>query len=128
MKTPETGKNINVLSKTPEEIKKAILCAVPCNECAYEADSEKPEGCSWSVTDDTLALIQRLESRLAQVERERDAAVVDIRLMAFNVLCNMCARFDEGYIPIPPHCKYANDGKCFRWRGVCPENTKEETE
>lgn len=67
--------------------------------------------------------IQELESRLAQVERERDAAVADMH-MAFRK-CDVCCT-----------CKYedgeSNDcmdciGTCnWQWRGVCEENTKEE--
>ena len=76
---------------------------------------------------DAITQVVVLESRLAQVERERDAAEHDLHLLADGEgACNVCARFDEGYIPTPPHCRYACDDDCFRWRGICPENTKEE--
>ena len=76
---------------------------------------------------DALYYIQQLESRLAQVERERDAAEHDLHLLADGEgACNVCARFDEGYIPTPPHCRYACDDVCFRWRGVCEENTHDQ--
>ena len=71
---------------------------------------------------DAITKVAVLESRLAQTERERDAAVVDMH-MAFR-RCNVCCT-----------CKYedgeSNDcmdciGTCnWQWRGVCAENTKE---
>lgn len=73
--------------------------------------------------DQIYIYITQLESRLAQVERERDAAVADMH-MAFRKSDVCCT------------CKYeageSNDcmdciGTCnWQWRGVCPENTKEE--
>jgi hypothetical protein len=68
-----------------------------------------------------LGSVEQLESRLAQVERERDAAVYDIAKLVKRL----------GYGP----CRYCrktydtNDATCsicvFEWRGVCEENTKE---
>lgn len=112
--------------KTPDEIKKGLeVCSKDkcvCDECEFGGNVWK-----WrKIMGYALAYIIQLESRLARVEKERDAAIVDMRSMAVEDICNLCARLDEGYIPMPPHCKYANDGDCFRWRGVCEENTKEE--
>lgn len=77
--------------------------------------------------EEILQAVSQVGNRLAQVERERDAAEHDLHLLADGEgACNVCARFDEGYIPTPPHCRYACDDDCFRWRGVCAENTKEE--
>lgn len=78
--------------------------------------------------EELLQAVSQVKNRLAQVERERDAAEHDLHLLADGEgACNVCARFDEGYIPTPPHCRYALDDDCFRWRGVCEENTKEES-
>lgn len=62
---------------------------------------------------EAASMLDELESRLAQVERERDA------LMAYVPHnCYSCKHEETRY-------------KCGRpcnweWRGVCPENTKEE--
>ena len=50
--------------KTPEEIKKGILCDGPCNECAYRGRMMSDGGCSQAVTDDTIAYIQQLEAQV----------------------------------------------------------------
>ena len=108
---------------TAEEIKKGLeVCATldgDCESCPYD---DRTIHCSDRMRKDALAYIQQLESRLAQVERERDAAVYDIAKLVKRL----------GYGP----CRYCrktydtNDATCsicvFEWRGVCPENTKEE--
>lgn len=157
--------------KTPDDIKKGLeICTtdgVSCTECPY-CDVCVAYGGKTDVDVDALAYIQQLEAdlqytvdaanimkdealkleqRLAQVERERDAAVVDIRNAKW-MLCHVCKNY---YRPDPAvrhyACKEFGDfsdflnpsdfaeeeydfpslcGK-FKWRGVCPENTKEET-
>lgn len=70
--------------------------------------------------------IQQLESRLAQVERERDAAVADI-----PHYCHLCRHNDRKSkhnakrSPCSRCRTYDADG-CFEWRGVCAENTEED--
>ena len=77
---------------------------------------------------------QELESRLAQVERETDAAVADL---TDSSDCEYCK-----HEPIFHTCPGTNCHTCerdcpcarcshrrrngFEWRGVCEENTKEE--
>lgn len=79
---------------------------------------------------DALYYIQQLESRLAQVERERDAAVFDLgvekscytceygdiyKSNGCNGDCNKCEK-----ISCPcESCRY-------KWRGVCEENTHDQ--
>lgn len=73
-----------------------------------------------SLTDgaDAITRASVLASSLAQVERERDAAVFDL---AHSVdACCVCKLIGK-------ECQEQNglDGCCFQWRGVCTENTKE---
>ena len=113
--------------KTPEKIKKGLklhYTAERCKECPYTADSEFRKTCFQLVASDALAYIQQLESRLAQVERERDAAVRDLQKISFCEDCkhlgkskkrNPCRECQENYKKKPN----------WQWRGVCEENTKE---
>lgn len=79
---------------------------------------------------DALYYIQQLETRLAQVERERDLLVGGLEQscdtckhrenMSFHVPCNTCShiyRFNAAE---------RGDTDNWEWRGVCAENTKEE--
>ena len=120
------------MMKTPEEIKKGLeQCAETetCENCHYRDDCMEVFRNS-PLTKDALAYIQQLESRLAQVERERDAAIADVE--------SLCSTnyFSGNYCE---YCKHKEtDGKCnhpcvayssdwgWEWRGVCEENTKEE--
>lgn len=71
--------------------------------------------------------IFRLRSDLSHAELKLSAAEHDLKLLADGESgCNVCACYQEGYIPTPPHCKYAGDDDCFQWRGVCDENTAED--
>lgn len=97
-----------------------------CENCPYDGLQII---CTDRLRKDALAYIQQLEASLAQVEKERDAAVHDVR--------SLCATnyFSGDYCE---YCKYREpDGQCFHdcipysnewgweWRGICPENTKE---
>lgn len=121
--------------KPPELIKKGLECCgrANCDGCPYDFDCETPyEACA----RDALAYIRLLESRLAQVERERDAAVNDLEQSA---PCFACYHFmrnkgackggmrccDEQFKASIGLTEY--DGPEWKWRGVCAENTEEET-
>lgn len=114
--------------KTPEVIKKGLeVCGVldgDCENCPY--DDGLQILCVDRLRKDALAYILQLESRLAQVERERDASVEDI-----EPRCDYCEFMDNTYgeAPCPTEEKLEEDGFCngFKWRGVCPENSKEGT-
>lgn len=72
------------------------------------------------------ALIEQLESSLAQAERERDSMMpVFIREMK-KYGCSTC----EHYIPAvyTQECLGCGNAKLlhWKWNGICPENTKEE--
>ena len=109
--------------RTPEEIKEGMeQCAntETCENCGYRDEcrdvfSNKP------MTKDALAYIQQLESRLAQVERERDAAVEDLSVAKS---CKICKNYAGAFVP--NICMDCIECCNFEWRGVCAENTKEE--
>lgn len=64
----------------------------------------------------------RLTERLAQVERERDAAVKDCSRFP----CATCSDKENG--DLCHNCNVCKDTRRtnYEWRGVCPENSKEE--
>lgn len=62
--------------------------------------------------------IDELESRLAQVERERDALMHDLMIDHCEACKHGPASLDDCNVPWSK-CK-------FEWRGVCPEAPKEE--
>ena len=112
--------------KTPDEVKKGLEQCVKaesgetgCGGCPYVLSCVKEEDPD-SIIADALAYIEQLESRLAQVERERDAAVRDIlhvlhtkgTIDAECLICNM----------EKPDCKW--ECEKAKWRGVCAENSK----
>lgn len=114
--------------KPPEEIKKGLACCSKVegcqNRCPYY-DLGSGSICVPAMTGDALAYIQQLESHLAQVERENKAMLHD---MARYTMCGSCKHFaDDGKCPQKDECVYGEIGR-FEWRGVCAENTEEETE
>ena len=111
--------------KTPDEIKKGLYCCgtidVSCTNCPYDEDCHTQGDGYCSVEDDALIYIERLESRLAQVERERDAAVQDAR---DGTMCDTCKHNNSKDYLKP--CYECNESfNCWEWRGVCEKNTKE---
>ena len=120
--------------KTPEEIKKGLECCwsesldlKTCRGCPYDGMPYKPIDCEEKLGQDALAYIQQLESRLAQVERERDAAVRDLS----NESCRFCKHVECKDADPCKTCRPAWYPACldrqnFEWRGVCQENSKEE--
>lgn len=78
--------------------------------------------------------IQHLESRLAQVERERDAAVRELRIAedCYNCKHNYACKHDGYGYRKCSECGECPCSKCdsgesqYEWRGVCAENTEEE--
>ena len=124
MKTPKSATDIKVGGKTPEEIKKGLECCSIShdycgNECPYKCYANG--SAKLSLLKDSLTYIQQLESLLVQAERERDAAVKDLKqiFLPGSVPCDFCendCRNADAWDDI----HYA----CFEWRGVWPENTK----
>ena len=117
--------------KTPEEIKKGLeQCAETetCENCHYRDDCMEVFRNS-PFTKDALAYIQQLESRLAQVERERDAAVQTVHGLCLHCKnddsekCRECLFWPSRVYFVSSETYVDN----WEWRGVCEENTKEET-
>lgn len=70
--------------RTPEEIKKGLECCAEYGNCSEGCPYNLIKDCGHDLYSDALALIQ-------QLERERDAAVEDLRKIAkIQPLCTMC--------------------------------------
>jgi hypothetical protein len=115
-----------MLMKTPEEIKKGLdVCGTldgDCENCPYDG---LQIFCGDRLRKDALAYIQQLESRLAHVERERDAAVEDLKGSSW---CEDCRHYKVDAKKEPcKTCLKNNMKTLWQWRGVCPENTKEDS-
>ena len=101
----------------------------------YDFDKDDgTEAATRAANDREVALkaIEQLESRLAQVERERDAAVHD--LWGDCVYCAFNNLSDPVCIERCSKCKHAEDAETresglgidrWQWRGVCAANTEE---
>lgn len=79
MKTPDT-----INGKTPEEIKKGILCDGPCNECPYRRNIVSEGGCSEAVSRDTIDYIQQLESSRWELLEELSTAYYGKQMYGLN--------------------------------------------
>lgn len=65
--------------RTPEEIKRGLECCVvklSCEDCPYRVGNPS---CLGEMRKDLLALINQLQEDKKQLERERDAAVEQLR-------------------------------------------------
>ena len=112
-------------------------CGMECIRTNADRSCVKPEKgqcprCK-QLVDESIARIQQLETRLAQVERERDAAVRDLE---DDGDCYYCKRRDLAAQCDFRSCSDCGNEECpcfrcdriknnFEWRGVCEENTKE---
>ncbi len=128
MKTPENAPDNNVGSKTPEDGMQ-FFCKLRL--VASETDDLLT---TWRTSDlhDGLEVardfmfeaadhIQQLESRLAQAERERDAAVADCSRFP----CATCSDKENGDFCHNCNVRKDTTRTNYEWRGVCQENTKE---
>ena len=122
--------------KTPDEIKKGLeVCSKDkcvCDECEFGGNVWK-----WrKLMGDALAYIQQLETRLAQVERERDAAVAEIKRMEGKAKELLETEIHDAILRELPYSDYMDfinqvEQICNyqfedEWRGVCEENTPDE--
>lgn len=118
--------------KTPEEIKKGLAhCsgdAETCDGCPYRKEGDYEDLCVDVSQTDALAYIIQLEQRLAQAERERDAAVVDLSnscqyckfasAAVDEAQCASCIKLKNAWL-FSPSLRTK-----FEWRGVCEENSR----
>lgn len=68
--------------KPPEDIKKGLDCCqtiVRCSICPYHDIGNIVAECTAQLSENALAYIKKLESRLAQVEREREAVLEELK-------------------------------------------------
>lgn len=96
--------------RTPEEIKLGLVHCLAAREyrnclvCTYGTPRKRGMlPCDCEVRQDILALIDQLLEDKKQLERERDAAVEDIKKAAFCG-CHVCEHY---YRPDPNVRKYA---------------------
>lgn len=124
--------------KTPEKIKKGMKLCKPiwkgdhwktCDEkCPYRNEGSL---CREMLNTDALALIQQLEAENAELKRERDAAVNELKL---GYACFACRYFfrNGGTCKGGSTCMKRSEscsvfgaeysGLYFKWRGPCEEN------
>jgi hypothetical protein len=81
--------------------------------------------------DELLQAANQLKSRLAQAERERDAALSEWKRTKMDSE-GMCWTCKHGFITDIGSCRCishvpCDEGENWQWRGVCEENTKEES-
>ena len=125
------------MNKSPHEIKKDVETCMnhpymdTCNSCRLYKECH---GISDHIVKELYDLVLYYESRLAQAERERDAAVRDLE-EAVDGHCSHCRNNDlESQCDYNGECYYCTNEDCpchernchWQWRGVCEANTKEE--
>lgn len=112
--------NDTINSRTPDEIKKGLECAEKkmcyMKGCPYYKTDNGDGSCIEENRIDALAYIQRLENHIGELtemvrrlERERDAAVEDLKLTK----CETCKYYTPGYF-----CIGCRRGDQWEWRGV----------
>lgn len=114
--------------RPPEEIKRELAEAPHIQYAADDPSCVDGYGVRYAVAigyvlrDNIVSYIQQLESRLAQVERERNAAVFDI------AVCKLCRTCEEDATTSDygsARCHACFNKSNWQWRGVCAENTEE---
>ena len=111
--------------KTPDEIKKdAETCmnhphTYSCNSCRLYSECH---GIAEHIIKELYDLVVSYETRLAQVERERDALMREVK----DVGCALCRHVTSPMVYIRNECFDCVANCNFEWRGVCAENTKED--
>lgn len=113
--------------KPSEDIKKdaATCLTLPPKAACNRLELYKDCGgdCRY-VIKELYDLVIRYESRLSQVERENEAMLHDMTVLAINYESNFVCDFCGGNSPLL--CEQCKIDYCgFKWRGVCAENTEE---
>lgn len=68
-------------------------------------------------------IVPELRKEIEKIAKERDAAVMDLKMYAGCVVCKDCA---VAGLDDCSGCGYENE--MFEWRGVCDENSGKEAE
>lgn len=114
--------------KTPDEIKKWLeYChsSKPCIDCKY--DQRDFPHCVRSLLADAINGYEKLVSRLAQVERERDALMESAKGCCETcAFVGDCAKHDPD--PTSTGAWWYDDCEEWQWRGVCEDNTKDDAD
>lgn len=102
---------------------KLALAYIQQLESTYSQVSKALCGKENATLDELLTAANQLKSRLAQVEKERDAAVSDLVRSKY---CPVCVHHTKDGNEEP--CKHCiNNTSKLEWRGVCAENSKEDS-
>lgn len=129
MKTPEGGSLTKTMKKRLVHLEGGIVEVAE----AYNKVKKALCGNTNVPLGEVLQTVDQLKSRLAQVECERNAAVKDLADACKyckhiscddedeNSPCKDCMQRKDG-VPFSPMIRTR-----FEWRGVCEENTKEDT-
>lgn len=114
------------LSKTPDEIKKGLECYAKKEFCAGRSCAYYNALCDCdSLLSDAFSYIQQLEAqnaelleKIKQLERERDAAIHDLKKTRE---CTTCEYVKKSPSELPcVSCGIIL--KNYEWRGPCEEN------
>lgn len=108
MKTPD-GKDTNVLSKTPEEIKKGLIEAI--EEASWVTEAGDAHDLIDAVSKAHASIADAL-AYIQQLERERDEAINELR----GYGCEQCAYSDLRNIDTI--CSNCELGSLWEWQGV----------
>lgn len=141
--------------KTPDEIKNGLYCCWEdgCSECPYddctmkanfeqlakdalayiqqlEAGIDHAEKVAIDLAESIVEDVNKLKSRLAQAERERDAVVADlVQAAKEGEACTGCknnagldaceaADFDCNECKVPCMCRTCEGNSNYEWRGI----------
>lgn len=119
MKTPERGLVTEAMKNRLVHLEGGIVETA----VAYSKVKKALCGTTNATLSEVLQTVDQLKSRLAQAERERDAAVNDLNFVKSCWVCEN-KRSIKGEPCNSCDLAWRNH---FKWRGVCPENTKEES-
>lgn len=102
------------------EVCRNALACIQTLESTYSQVSKSLVGEKNATLEELLQAVDQLKTNIAQVEREREAAIADLKLYAG---CKVCK---HGDFKFPKECMDCGDETNYwLWRGICEENTKE---
>lgn len=113
-----------------------LQAAEQCPESTYSQVSKALCGKENATPEEVLKAVDQLKSRLAQVARERDAAVADLKSVdeKYEALKSMIDDVTFNHEPYGLYLDFREAADAMVehehadvWRGPCPENTKDHT-